>query len=140
MVTEQGLHAHVIMIYIKDLKITGENKNKNEYKFKFQGQSKISQCWFDINFDLIEEKFSTSEPDLYKKIFQRRDETKNKNTFKMFVVPIGNVKTCRKQSFTLMPQCLNIVKVHRIVVVSVFWNQPLTVLIKVRLPILYKNI
>ena len=72
---EQVLYAHVVMLLQKDLKITEENKNKNEYKFKFQGQSARSQCWFDIDFDWIKENFSTREPDLYKKMFQRHDET-----------------------------------------------------------------
>ena len=99
MVTEQGLHAHVIMIYIKDLKTTGENKNKNEDKFKFQGQSTRSQRWFDIDFDYIEEKFSTCETDFYKKIFQRRDETQDRNKFKMFVVPISNAKNMEEIKF-----------------------------------------
>ena len=66
---EQGLYAQVVMICRRDLKITEENKNKNEATFKFQGQSAISQRWFDIYFDRVEVNFSTCEPDLYRKIF-----------------------------------------------------------------------
>ena len=60
---EQGLYAQVINIIQKDLKLIAENNNKNEAKFKFQGQYARSQRWFDLDFDWIEVKFSTSEPD-----------------------------------------------------------------------------
>ena len=84
------------MLCQKDLKITETNKNKNEDKFKFQGQYAISQCWIGLDFDWIEETFSTCEPGLYRKIFQRHDETQDTNTFKMFEVPIGNSKCLEK--------------------------------------------
>ena len=61
MSTEQGLYAQVPMLCQMDLKTTKATKNKNEAKFKFQGQSAISQRWFDLAFDLIEENFSTRE-------------------------------------------------------------------------------
>ena len=67
---EQGLYVQVVMLRQKDLKITEANKNKNKAKLKFQGQSARSQGWFDLDFDWIEENFSTREPELYKKIFQ----------------------------------------------------------------------
>ena len=65
MAMEQGLYAQVIMLVRKDLKFVAADKNINEDKFKFQGQSAISQRWFDIDFDWIEVNFSTREPDLY---------------------------------------------------------------------------
>ena len=68
------------------------DKNKNEAKFKFQGQSAISQQWFDIDLDWIEVNFITREPDLYKKLFQIHDDTQDNNTFKRFQVTIGNVE------------------------------------------------
>ena len=67
---EQGLYAQVFMLRQKYLKITEANKNKNEAKFKFRGQYERSQCWFDLDFDWIEENFSTREPELYRKIFK----------------------------------------------------------------------
>ena len=67
-----------------------ENKNKDEAKFKFHGQSARSQCWFDLDFDWIEEKFSTHEPDFYKTLFHSHKDTQDTNTFKFFQVPIGN--------------------------------------------------
>ena len=76
----------------KDLNYIAENRNKNESKFKFQGQSAISQRWFDIDFDWIEVNFSTREPDFYKKLFQSHENTQDTNTFKIFQVPIGNSK------------------------------------------------
>ena len=72
------------------MKITEANKNKNEAKFKSEGQSTISKHWFDLDFGWIEENYSTTEPYFYRKKFQRHDETQDKNTFKMFEVPIGN--------------------------------------------------
>ena len=67
---EQGLHAQVIKISLKDLKFIAANKNKNEAEFKFQGKSARSQRWFDLDFDWIEVNFSTCEPGLYKKLFK----------------------------------------------------------------------
>ena len=79
------------MIRRMDLKTTEANKNKNEAKFKFQGQSARSQSWFDIDFDWIEVNFSTHEHDFYSKIFQRNENTHNRNTFKTFQKEIKNV-------------------------------------------------
>ena len=67
---EQGLFGQVIMRSRKDLKFIAENKNKNEVKFKFQGQSARSQRRFDLDLNWIEVKFSTCEPNLYKKSFR----------------------------------------------------------------------
>ena len=69
-----------------------EDRNKNEAKFKFQGQYARSQRWFDLGFDYIEVNFSTREPDLYKKLVQRHDDTPDKNIFKIYPVRIGNAK------------------------------------------------
>ena len=70
------------MIRREDLNFVATDKNKNEAKFKFQGQSARSQQWFDLDLDWIEEKFSTCEPDFYKKPFQIHDDTQDINTFK----------------------------------------------------------
>ena len=64
MTMEQILYAQVVNISQKDLKFIAGNNNNNEAKFKFQGQSAVSQCWFNIDFDLIEVNVSTREPDL----------------------------------------------------------------------------
>ena len=64
----------------------------NEAKYKFHGQSARSQRWFDLDLDWIEVNFITREPDLYKKLFQSRDDTQYINTFKLFQVPIVNAK------------------------------------------------
>ena len=58
------------MISRKDLKFVAADKNKNESKFKFKGLSAGLQLWFDLEFDWIEVKFSTREPDFYKKRFK----------------------------------------------------------------------
>ena len=86
------------------MKITEANKNKNGAKFKFQGQYARSQRWFDLDFDCIEEEFITSEPDFYRKIFQRHEDTQDINIVQIFEVPIGNSKCVEKLSFTVMPQ------------------------------------
>ena len=92
MTMEQGLYSKFVILRPKHLNITEQNKNENEDKFKFWGQSERSQCWFDLGFNQIEENFSACEPDFYKTIYQRHDETQDTNTFKMFVVPIRNAK------------------------------------------------
>ena len=43
--------------------------------------------------------FSTREPDFYKKLFQSHDNEQDKNTFKTFQVPIGNVKVVKSFVF-----------------------------------------
>ena len=96
---EQGLYAQVVMLRQKDLNITEENKNKNEDKFKFQGHSARSQHWFDLDFDCIDEIFSTLGPDFYRQIYQTHDITQDKNTFKSFQVPIGNIKCVEEMKF-----------------------------------------
>ena len=89
---EQGLYAKVVKLRQKDLKFIAANRNKNEAKFKFQGLSEISQCWFHLEYDWIEVSFSTREPDFYNNVFQSHDDTQDTNTFKLFLVPIGNSK------------------------------------------------
>ena len=108
---ERVLYAQVVMLRQKDLKITESNKNKNEAKFEFQGQSARSQRWFDIDFDSIEVNCSTREPDFYRKIFNRHDNTQDINTYEIFEVPIGNSKCVENLSFTVMPQYSSIVKI-----------------------------
>ena len=90
MAMEQGLYAQLVKIRQKDLEFIEENKNKNEAKFKLQGQSAISQRWFDLEFDLIEVHFSTHKPDFIEKCFQSHDDTQDTNIFNIFQVPIGN--------------------------------------------------
>ena len=96
---EKVLYAQVFKLCRKDLKFIAADKNKNEAKFKFQGLSARSQSWLDLDFDLIEVNFSTSEPDLYKKLVQSHDNTQDKNTFKSLQVPIGNEKCVESFKF-----------------------------------------
>ena len=96
---EQGLYAQVIMICWKDLKSVATDKNKIEAKFKFQGQSEISQQWFDLDLDWNEVNFSTREPDFYKNVFQRHDDTQDINKFKCFQVPIEDAKCVESFKF-----------------------------------------
>ena len=89
MVVEQGFYAQFVKLLQKDFKFTVENKNKNETKFKFQGQSEISQRWFDLDFGWIEVHFITREPGFYNKLFHIHDNKQDTNIFKIFQVPIG---------------------------------------------------
>ena len=41
-----------------------------------------TQRWVDLDFDCVSETFSTPEPDVYRKIYQRYDKTQDTNTFK----------------------------------------------------------
>ena len=91
---ELGLYPQVFMLRRKYFKIT-ESKT-NEAKLKFQRQSARPRSWFDIDLDWIQKNFITREPDLYRKIHQRNEKTQDKNTFKMFEVPIGNSKCAEK--------------------------------------------
>ena len=70
------------MLCRKDPKFVATDKIRNEAKFKFQGQSVRSKLWFDLDFYWIGVKFSTREPDLYKKLFQSHDDTQDINKFK----------------------------------------------------------
>ena len=90
---EQGLYEQVVKISRKDFKLIVANKNKNESKFKFQGQSAISQSWFDLDFDWIEVKFSTHEPYFCRKPFHIHNDTQDTNIFKFFQVLIENSKS-----------------------------------------------
>ena len=99
MAMEQGLYAQVVMISRKDLKFIAANRNKNEAKFKFQGKSAISQSWFDLDFDWIEANLITHDTDLNKEKFQIHDDTQDKNTFKIFQVPTGNIKCVQNFMF-----------------------------------------
>ena len=137
MATEQGLYAQVVKLCQKDQKFISESKNKDEAKFKFQGQYSISKRWFDLDFDWIELKFSTCEPNFYKKRFQRHDDTQDTNTIKIFQVPIVNSKCVEKFMFhndAPMPkycqESLNSCCFISLVSVFLVFNKP-------RLPMLY---
>ena len=66
------------MLHRKYLKMNKNNKIITQETFKLQGQYEISQHWFDFDFDLIEQNFSTIEPDFYKTIYHRNDKTKDR--------------------------------------------------------------
>ena len=96
---EQVLYAQVIMLHRKDTKVVATDKIKNEAKLKLQDQSARSECWFDLDFDWIEENFSTRDPYFYKIFFQSDDDTQDTNTFKLIQVPIGNAKCVESFKF-----------------------------------------
>ena len=116
---EQSLYAQVVKLRRKYLKFFATDKNKSEAKFKFQGQSEISQIWFDLDLDWIEINFSSREPDFCKKLFQSHDNTQDNNIFKSFQVPIGNAKCVESFKFQNDAPILKYCQKHWISVVSV---------------------
>ena len=96
MATEQGLYAQVIMLRRNYLKITEEDS-----KMRINSSSRVSlqDTSFGVILVLVGLKKSTNEPNLYKNCFQRHDETQDKNTFKMFLFPIGNSKNMEEMKF-----------------------------------------
>ena len=99
MAMEQILYAQVLKFWRKDLKFDASDKNKNGSNFKFQGQSGRSKLWFDLDLDWIGINFSTQEPDFYVKMFQNHDNEQEIDTFRIFQVPIGNVKVVKSFVF-----------------------------------------
>ena len=81
--------------YLDDKK---EKENTNKYKF--QGQYARSIRWFDIEYDSLEEKFSTREPDFYN-FFKMNIKGQDMKTNQVFVVIIGNAKITEKIDFHL---------------------------------------
>ena len=75
MLTVQGLCAQFVMLRRKYLKTTEVDITKNESKFKLQGQSARLQYWFDLNFYCIKVNVITPEPEFYRKIFLRNEDT-----------------------------------------------------------------
>ena len=61
---KQALYEQVVIIRRKDLDNKKE-KEKNR-KYNFLGKSARSICWFDLDHEWVEERFSKREPDLYK--------------------------------------------------------------------------
>ena len=72
------------MVQKKD---TGE---KPKMKYLFQLQSVILKHWFDLDIELVEENFSTREPQFYKSLFQTNVEVQDGIKYPIFPVPIGN--------------------------------------------------
>ena len=76
MFMEKDVYSPVDMLCRNYSKITESNRNKNETEIKLQSQSARSQRWFDLDFDCIEEHFSTQEPDFCRKYI--KSTTKHK--------------------------------------------------------------
>ena len=112
MAMEKNLYAQVIRFRRKDLKFDAADENKNESKFKFQGQTGRSRLWFELDLDWIDIKFSTREPDLYKKLFQIHDNEQNTNKFKHFKFQSEMKHLKNHLCFIKMLQLSVIVKKH----------------------------
>ena len=68
-------------------------------KYNFQGKPERTKHWFDLDHEWLKENFTTREQDFYKKIDQAKFRGDNTKTYKIFGVPIGNVKMTRKVKF-----------------------------------------
>ena len=66
----------------------GEKPEKN----LFQEQSARSKHSFDIDFEWVEEDFSTREPQFNKRLFQRNIQGQSVTKYPTFPVPIVNAK------------------------------------------------
>ena len=64
---------------------------RRNYLDQFQGQSIVSTGWFNLDHEWLKRKFSTLEPDFYKKI-ENNIEGQYIETYKTFAVPLYNIK------------------------------------------------
>ena len=55
-------------------------------------QSTASTGWFNLDYEWLKRKFSTLEPDLYKKLFEKNIERQYIKTYKTFAVPLDDSK------------------------------------------------
>ena len=75
--------------------------NQTKIKLRINSSSRVSlqDTSFGVILVLVGLKKSTNEPNLYKNCFQRHDETQDKYTFEIFVLPINNAKTVEEMGF-----------------------------------------
>ena len=69
----------VVTIRIKDLD-------------NFEEQSKRSTCWFNLDHEFLNIKFSTLEPDFYRKLYENDIEDQDIEPYKTFLVPFDFTK------------------------------------------------
>ena len=81
MAMEQGLYAQVVLILWRDSEDKKEKENKNKYNFK--GQSARSIRWFDLDHEWLKTNFSTSETDVYRKLYKTRFSGDDQASFYM---------------------------------------------------------
>ena len=70
----------------------------------FQEQSARSKHWFDLDIEWFEEKFSTREPQFYKRLFQTNIGGQYGITHPIFPVPIRNAKETGEIEYCLQAQ------------------------------------
>ena len=88
--TLDDIKEPVFTIRQKDL----DNKieKENTKKYHFQGQSARSTSWFDLDYEWLEEKLCTREPDLYAKLYKMNTEVQDMEPYKIFVAQMGNTE------------------------------------------------
>ena len=80
----------MVTISWKDLGNKIENENINKYHL--QGQSaKVYALVWSWSW-VVRKMFSIIEPDLYTKLLKKNTEGKETETYKIFVLPMGNTK------------------------------------------------
>ena len=82
-------YIHKCSWYIERIWI---KKKEKANKYNFQGQSSKSKRWFDIGHEWWGEKYFTREPEFYNTPYEINIEGQDMETYKFFVVPIGNNK------------------------------------------------
>ena len=75
----EGMKEAVVMICRKD-------------SDKFEGQSKGYMGWFNLDRDYFKRKFSTLEPDLYEKLYEKDIEVQDMEAYKTFSAPFDTNK------------------------------------------------
>ena len=71
------LYVQVVRSCRKSVFQKKDSEKKLKIKYLFQGQSARSKHLFDLDIKWIEEKFSTREPQFYKRLFQTNIEGKS---------------------------------------------------------------
>ena len=89
---EEILYAHVVRICRKSMVQKKDTGKQPKRKYLFQEQSARSKHWFDLDIEWFEEKFSTREPQFYKRLFQSNIEGQSGITYTIFPVPVSNAK------------------------------------------------
>ena len=70
-------------------KCTGKEPKR---RYLFQGNSTISEHWFDLDIDWVAQTSSTREYQFYKRLLQTNIEGRSGITYPIFPITIGNAK------------------------------------------------
>ena len=72
----------------KEAVVTIRRKDSDQ----FEVQSKVSTGWFNLDHEFQKRKFSTLEPDFYKRLYEKNIERLDMESYKKFIVPFDFTK------------------------------------------------